>query len=203
MASPAAKTLAVFGAGVQARFHIEAMIKVAEIARVMIASRSLQNANALAEQVRLDHRIPCDVVSTVQAAASSNLICTCTSSPEPLFDGRLLVGGTHINAVGAFTPSTRELDTETIRRARVIIDAESAAGREAGEIIVPLSEGAIDQAHVKGSLADVVSGRVPGRESDDDITVFKSCGLAIEDLVTARLAYSRATAEELGTQVQL
>jgi alanine dehydrogenase len=203
MCSEGTKTLAVFGAGVQARFHIDAMIEVAEVARVMIASRSSENANALAEQVRLDHNIPCDVVSAGQAAGASNLICTCTNSPESLFDGSVLAEGTHINAVGAFTPSTRELDAETIRRARVIIDAESAAGREAGEILLPLSERAIDQAHVKGTLADVVSGRIAGRESDSEITVFKSCGLAIEDLVTARLAYTRATAASVGTRVKL
>jgi len=203
MCSAGTKTLAVFGAGVQARFHIDAMIEVAEVTLVMIASRSSENANALAEQVRLDHRIPCDVVSAAQAVSSSNLICTCTNSPEPLFDGRLLAEGTHINAVGAFTPSTRELDTETIRRARVIIDAASAAGREAGEILLPLSEAAIDKTHVKGTLADVVSGRVPGRESEPEITVFKSCGLAIEDLVAARLAYTRATAGGIGTRVKL
>ena len=203
MATTGAKRLAVFGTGVQAQFHIEAMIEVADVKGVMITSHSIERAKALADDVRTNHKLACEVVSAEQAAATANLICTCTSSPEPLFDGRLLVGGTHINAVGAFTPSTRELDTETIRRARVLIDAESAAGREAGEIIVPLSEGAIDQAHVKGSLADVVSGRAPGRESDDDITVFKSCGLAIEDLVTAHLAYSRATAKCIGVHIQM
>jgi alanine dehydrogenase len=203
MCSAGTKTLAVFGAGVQARFHIDAMIAVAEVKRVIIASRSFENANALAERVRLDHKIPCDLVSAAQAVSSSNLICTCTNSPEPLFDGRLVADGTHINAVGAFTRSTREVDSETIRRARVIIDAESAAGREAGEIHLPLAEGTIDKTHVKGTLADVVSSKVAGRESDSEITVFKSCGLAIEDLVTARLAYTRATAGGIGIQVKL
>jgi alanine dehydrogenase len=203
MAAPGSKRLAVFGAGVQAQFHIEAMIEVAEVEHVMIASRSTDKARALADRVRTVHDLPCELVSAEQAAATANLICTCTSSPTPLFDGSLLSAGTHINAVGAFTPSTRELDTEAVRRARVIIDAESAAGREAGEILIPISEGAIDPGHVKGTLAEVVSGKVPGRESLSEITLFKSCGLAIEDLVTARLAYARAIAEELGTQVQL
>ena len=203
MANPGAKRLAVFGAGVQAEFHIEAMIAVTDVELVMISSRSVEKARALADRVRSDHRISCEVVSPEEAAATASLICTCTTSPSPLFDGRLLAPGTHINAVGAFTPATRELDTETIRRARVIIDAESAAGREAGEILLPLSERAIDEAHVKGTLADVVSGRVAGRESDSEITVFKSCGFAIEDLVTARLAYSRALASGIGVQVQL
>jgi len=203
MASPGKKRLAVFGAGVQARYHIEAMLEVAEIERVLIASRSSETAKALADHVRNTHDLPCEVVSAEQAAASANLICTCTSSREPLFNGSLIGDGTHINAVGAFTPQTRELDTDTVRRARVIIDDVSAAGREAGEILIPISEGAIDPSHVKGTLADVLSGTIAGRESAFEITVFKSCGLAIEDLVTARLAYSRAIAEELGTQVQL
>ena len=131
------------------------------------------------------------------------MICTCTPCGVPLFDGHLLKAGTHINAVGAFTPSTRELDTEAVRRARVIIDDNPAAGREAGEILIPISEGAIDAGHVKGTLAEVVSGEVPGRVSDSEITLFKSCGVAIEDLVTARLAYSRASRIGVGARVDL
>ena len=203
MAGSGSKRLAVFGAGVQARFHIEAMIEVAELEQVMIVSRTADKAIALAELVRSVHGLPCQVVSSEKAVATANLICTCTSSPTPLFDGKLLNAGTHINAVGAFTPSTRELDTEVVRRARVIIDAESAAGREAGEILIPLSEGAIDTSHVKGTLAEVVSGTVPGRESPAEITLFKSCGLAIEDLVTAWLAYAKARVGGIGARVEL
>jgi len=203
MASPGPKRLAVFGAGVQARFHIDAMIEVAQIERVVIVSRNAENARVLADVVSESHKLPSEVVSAEQAVVTANLICTCTSSPAPLFDGKLLARGTHINAVGAFTPSTRELDSETVRRARVILDAESAAGREAGEILIPIAEGVINHEHVKGMLADVVSGKVAGRESLDEITLFKSCGLAIEDLETARLAFARARAEELGSEIQL
>ena len=203
MAAPGTKRLAVFGAGVQAGFHIEAMIEVAEVEQVIIASRSVDKARALADRVRVAHDLPCEVVSAKQAPDTADLICTCTSSPVPLFDGRLLKAGAHINAVGAFTPSTRELDSEAVRRARVVIDAESAAGREAGEILMPISEGAIDPSHVRGTLAEVVSGKVAGREAPSEITLFKSCGLAIEDLVTARLAYARASAGGVGTRVEL
>ena len=203
MAAPGPKRLAVFGAGVQAGFHIEAMIEVAEVEQVIIASRSVDKARALADRVRVAHDLPCEVVSAKQAPDTADLICTCTSSPVPLFDGRLLKAGAHINAVGAFTPSTRELDSEAVRRARVVIDAESAAGREAGEILMPISEGAIDPSHVRGTLAEVVSGKVAGREAPSEITLFKSCGLAIEDLVTARLAYARASAGGVGTRVEL
>lgn len=203
MASPGSKRLAVFGAGVQARFHIDAMIEIAEIERVMIVSRNAEKARALADVVRESHKLPCEVVQAEQAAATANLICTCTSSPAPLFDGKLLTPGTHINAVGAFTPSTRELDSETVRRARVILDAESAAGREAGEILIPIAEGMINHEHVKGMLADVVSGKVAGRASLDEITLFKSCGFAIEDLVTARLANARAKTQSVGIEAPL
>src|SRR5262245_44782334 len=156
MAGDGSKRLAVFGAGVQAEFHIEAMVEVAKVERVLIASRSIDKAQALADRVIFTHKLPCEVVAAAEAAATANLICTCTGSTDPLFDGRLLAKGAHINAVGAFTPTTRELDTESVRRARVIIDAKSAAGREAGEILIPMSEGAISADHVKGTLADVV-----------------------------------------------
>jgi alanine dehydrogenase len=202
MATPGPKQLAVFGAGVQARFHIEAMFEVADIRKVMLVERATDKGLALAEQVRKLHGLACEVVSAEDAASQADLICTCTSSPAPLFDGAIIKAGTHINAVGAFTPETRELDTETVSRSRVIIDAESAAGREAGEILIPLAEGAIDASHVKGTLSEVVSGTVAGRESAGEITLFKSCGLAIEDLVTARLAYDRATSSSIGTRVE-
>lgn len=203
MSARGPKRLAIFGAGVQARFHIEAMIEVAEVEQVMIASRTSEKAHALAERVTSVHKLPCEVVSAELAVQSANLICTCTSSPAPLFDGSFLTEGAHINAVGAFTPSTRELDTKAVRRSRVVIDAETSAGREAGEILLPTSEGAIDENHVKGTLADVVSGKVTGRESASEITLFKSCGHAIEDLVTARLAYSKATVAAIGVEVRL
>jgi ornithine cyclodeaminase/alanine dehydrogenase-like protein (mu-crystallin family) len=97
----------------------------------------------------------------------------------------------------------RELDTRAVARARVIIDAESAAGREAGELLIPLGEGAIAASHIKGTLAEVVAGKTLGRTAEDEITLFKSCGLAIEDLLTAQLAYERAIGENIGTQISI
>jgi len=203
MATSSPKRLAVFGAGVQAAFHIEAMMSVADIESILISSRSADKATFLAEEVRSKHKINCGVALPEIAVKDSNLICTCTSSGTPLFDGGLLQAGTHINAVGAFTPSTRELDTETIRRSRVVIDAESAAGREAGEILIPLAENVLEGHTPIDTLADVVCGKVAGRQSDSDITVFKSCGLAIEDLVTARMAYDRAVQNGIGLSIEL
>jgi len=203
LASGEKKRLAIFGSGVQAQFHIEAMLQVAEIEVIMIASRNERKASELRDRVSSLYNIPCEIVSSEEAASRANLICTCTGSPSPLFDGRLIQPGTHINAVGAFTPSTRELDTESILRARVFIDAEQAAGQEAGEILLPIAEGAIDASHIKGTLAELVARKVSGRVSPEDITVFKSSGLAIEDLVTARLAYDRALTLGIGSSVAL
>jgi alanine dehydrogenase len=203
LASDEKKRLAIFGTGVQAWFHIEAMLQVAAIESIMIASRSEAKASAFSERVKSLYDVPCEMAAPDQAASLANLICTCTSSPAPLFDGRLVQPGTHINAVGAFTPQTRELDTEAIRRALVFIDAEQAAGREAGEILIPIAEGAIASSHVRGTLAYLLTGKVSGRASPNDITIFKSSGLAIEDLVTAHLAYEKAMAEGIGTSVAL
>src|SRR5262249_13664096 len=189
MSAPGPKRLAIFGAGVQAKYHIDAMMEAAQVEQAMISSRTPEKARSLAEFTESQYSIPCRVATAEEAASNSDLICTCTTARTPLFSGRLLRPGTHINAVGAFTPTTRELDSEAISRSRVIIDAESAAGREAGDLMIPIQEGAFDRDHIKGTLADVVSGKIEGRTGPDEITLFKSSGLAIEDLMTARLAY--------------
>jgi ornithine cyclodeaminase len=203
MAGTGPKRLSIFGAGVQGRFHVDAMLAVADVERVQISSRSVEHAQSLAGFIRERYSLECDIAGPETAVADSNLICTCTTSASPLFDGNLLAEGTHINAVGSFTPATRELDTQAVSRAWVIIDHETAAGREAGEIMIPLSRGEISTDHVRGTLADVVSSRVPGRQSPGQITLFKSCGFAIEDLVTARLAYEKARESRMGQDVQL
>jgi ornithine cyclodeaminase/alanine dehydrogenase-like protein (mu-crystallin family) len=179
------------------------MMEVAAIESINICSRRRDSAERLAEEVQTHYGIPCELASPEKAISESSLICACTTSDSPLFDGSNLKPGTHINAVGSFTQSTREVDTESVRRSRVIIDAESAAGREAGDILIPISEGAIKPDHIVGSLADVVSGRVAGRTSPEEITLFKSCGHAIEDLVTARLAFEIAQRRGEGLRVEL
>jgi len=203
MAGGGVSQLAIFGAGVEAAFHIEAMREVCDLNRVLIVSRTIERAESLAVDARDRLGLEARTGSVEEAVSSSNLICTCTTSPTPLFDGQMVQPGTHINAVGAFAPDTRELDTETIRRARVVIDANAAAGLEAGEILIPLVERAMEASHIAGELADVVSGRIQGRTSSHEITVFKSCGLAIEDIVTARLAYENAIDRGVGTLVDL
>ncbi len=198
-----ASRLGIIGAGIQGEFHLEAMAEVARFSEVLIASRTEGKALRLAEKAERLFDARSDVARAEDVVRHCNVICVCTNSPVPVFAGRLINPGTHINAVGAFTPQTREIDTEAVAGSRVIIDDHTAAGREAGDVRIPISEGAITYDHIKGTLADVVAGRVIGRESADEITLFKSCGLAIEDLVTAKLAYERAIDRGVGLQVEL
>ncbi|HEU4391436.1 MAG TPA: ornithine cyclodeaminase family protein [Blastocatellia bacterium] len=203
MASPGPKRLGLFGAGVLAEFHAHAMVEVAKVGSISISSRTTEKAQALARRLENEFHIQCAVLSPSELASTSDLICTCTTSPAPVFPGTALRDDVHINAVGAFTPATREVDTVAVRRATVVIDAHEAAGSEAGDVLIPIAEGAITRSHIKGTLADLVSNRIMVRQSQGGVTIFKSCGLAIEDLVTAHLAYSRAQKRGVGTIVSM
>jgi ornithine cyclodeaminase/alanine dehydrogenase len=203
MAVPGNKRLGLFGAGVLAEFHAYAMSEVAEIDKIAISSRTLEKAEELARRIKAALRIDCDVLPPDQVASTADLICTCTTASTPVFAGNVVQEGTHINAVGAFTPDTRELDSYTVQRAIVVIDANEAAGSEAGDVLIPIAQGAITKSHIRGTLGDLVSGKITGRDSPRDVTLFKSCGVAIEDLVTAHLAYLRAKREGLGLKIDL
>ena len=180
-----AATLVVFGAGTQARSHVEAMQAVRPIARVTIVSRSADRAEELAGEVRA--RGLSAAVGTADDVSGADVVCTCTTSPMPVFDGTLLTDGTHVNAVGAYTPETRELDDETLLRARVVVESREIALAEAGDLLIPLRAGVIGEDHVVADLAEVVRG-APVRRDERDVTVFKSVGVAFEDLIVARAA---------------
>lgn len=183
-----AGTLVVFGAGVQARSHVEAMRAVRPVERVRVVSRSSARAEALAAELRADGL---DAgVGGPDAVGDADLICTCTTSPEPVLEGRLLRPGAHVNAVGAYTPETRELDDEAIRRARVVVETREVAMAEAGDVLIPLRAGVVGAEHVVADLAELVGG-APVRRGRDDVTVFVSVGVAFEDLVIAAAAIGR------------
>jgi ornithine cyclodeaminase/alanine dehydrogenase-like protein (mu-crystallin family) len=185
LASAGANRLAIFGAGVQARSHLRAMLAVRPIEEVVVVSRTPERAEALVKESGVDARVgaPDDV-------SDRDLVCTCTTSATPVFDGSLLEQGTHVNAVGAYRPDLRELDTKTIERARVVVETREAAMEEAGDLLIAIKEGAIGDDHVVADLSEVVRG-VTVRRSEQDVTVFKSVGVAFEDLVVARAAVDR------------
>ena len=183
LANPGASRLAIFGAGVQARSHLEAMCAVRPIADLLVVSRSRDRAKALVDEG--ERRGLSSGLGDPQAVAGFDLVCTCTTSDVPLFDGSLVRPGTHVNAVGSYRPDARELDTETVRRARVVVETRAVAMEEAGDLLIPIEEGAVGADHVIADLAEVVRGAAI-RRAADDVTVFKSVGMAFEDLVVAR-----------------
>jgi ornithine cyclodeaminase/alanine dehydrogenase-like protein (mu-crystallin family) len=184
-----ADRLLMFGAGVQARSHLEAMRSVRPIEEVVVVSRGSERAADLVEQAEaegLRARVgaPADVVD-------ADLICTCTTSETPVVEGRHLREGVHVNAIGAYLPTMRELDTEAVRRSAVVVDTREAAFAEAGDLLIPIGEGAIGRDHVRADLAELVQGaRV--RTASEDLTVFKAVGVAFEDLIVAKAAVDRS-----------
>jgi ornithine cyclodeaminase/alanine dehydrogenase-like protein (mu-crystallin family) len=185
LARPDASRLVLFGAGATANAHLDAMLAVRRFRTVRVASRSEAPARALAERARaagLDA-----AVAGPEAVAEADVVCTCTTSERPVFDGTLLPPGAHVNAIGAYRPDMRELDDETVARARVAVETREAAMAEAGDLLIPLRSGRIGRDHVVADLGEVVRGaRV--RRGPDDVTVFKSVGIAPEDLIVARAA---------------
>jgi alanine dehydrogenase len=204
LARPDARRVACFGAGVQARFQLLCLAALRPLDRVDVIGRNPQRARAFAESMCAALGIPVEpCVDPHRAARQAHLIVCATTSPTPVVFGADLGPGTHVDAVGAFRPTDRELDGEAIRRARVVVDTYAGALEEAGDVLIPMGEGIIDRAHVRAELAEVVTGRCPGRTSDEEITVFKSVGFALEDLAAARLAYDRARAHGIGKEVNL
>jgi ornithine cyclodeaminase/alanine dehydrogenase-like protein (mu-crystallin family) len=197
------RTLVCFGAGVQAGFQLRCLAAELSIERVEVIGRDPARARRFAELWSGELGIPVTVAADRNAAVARADIITCaTTATAPLFDGRQLASGVHIDAVGSFQPAVRELDGETIRRARVVVDQPGAV-ESAGDLAIPIKDGIVGRSHIVAELADVVSGKVPGRTSPQEITLFKSVGFALEDLVAARLAYTRAKARGIGREVSL
>ena len=204
LARPDATRLAILGSGVQAWTHLEAMRVARPIDRVTVWSRTTAHAIRLARRARerwdLDVRV---VEHAADAVADADIVCTTTASREPVLQGAWLPAGVHVNAVGASLASARELDTEAVRRARLFVDRRESALNEAGDFLIPKREGAIGDDHILGELGELLLGRVEGRRDATEITLFKSLGLAIEDVAAARHVHAKAAAEGVGTSVEL
>jgi alanine dehydrogenase len=204
LARPDAGDLAIIGAGTQARTHLEAMLAVRPIRRVRVFSLPLDGAYVFAEREMRRHSISVEVMNTAREAVDgADLICTVTSAGEPVVLGEWLAPGAHINAVGAFTPTTRELDTAAVAKARLYVDRREATLNEAGEFLIPKREGVIGDDHILGELGQLLLGQVPGRGSPSEITLFKSLGIAIEDLAAAHHIWRKAEATGAGTWIEI
>jgi ornithine cyclodeaminase/alanine dehydrogenase len=198
------KDVTVFGAGRQARTQLMGVCAVRQVNGAVVVDPDTRAGHDFADQMSKALDIPIEPVDDVRAAVEmADVIITATFTREPLFRGEWLCPGVHINAVGTHSPDTREVDTQTVRRAKVVPELSSACLAEAGDLILPIVEGAITEEHIHANLGQVVAGLMPGRESDDEITLFKSVGLAVEDVATAVHVYNLARRRGLGTQVNL
>src|SRR5579875_1647032 len=196
-----ARTVGIFGAGIQARTQILALEEVRDITLVRVfdpfTDRAKKFAREMNERTGIEFQV-CD--SSSDAVKESDIVVTVSTSKEPVFDGGLLREGTHINAFGNFKPTERELDDECVRRSKVFVDQREAALDEAGDLIIPIESGVITREHVLAELGELVIGSKNGRIHGSDITLFKSVGLGIQDCATASLAYRRALETGRGTQ---
>jgi ornithine cyclodeaminase/alanine dehydrogenase-like protein (mu-crystallin family) len=190
-----ARRLVVFGAGVQATAHLDAMRAVREVEEVRVVSRGRERAERLVQRAS-EAGLRAEVAGP-DAVAQADLVCTCTTSPDPLFDGALLPPGAHVNAIGAYRPDQREVDDETVRRARIVVETREAALAEAGDIAIPLGSGVIGPSEILADLVDLVRG-ASVRRGPGDITLFKSVGVAFEDLIIAGAAVERLRARAAG-----
>lgn len=192
LAREGARTLAILGAGIQARAHLEAMRAVHDFERVLVWSpsgRALEGAEQAA--------------SAEEAVRAADVLVTATSAAEPIVERDWLAPGVHVNAVGSSIPTTRELDTRTMAEAALFVDRRESTVNEAGDFLFPQREGALGPEHIRAEIGELLLGTGEGRRSPDELTVFKSLGLAVEDLAAAEYVLAAAEREGAGTVVSL
>ncbi len=204
LARPDAAVVTILGAGVQGRTQLMAACEARPIRRAYVYDAIPERSRAYAEE--MGPKLAIEVIPTEDlehAIREADIVVAASNAHEPIFPGAWLRPGTHITGIGSHTPSMREFDTETVRRALVVVDQREAALAEAGDIIIPIREGAITEAHIHGELGQVIAGLIPGRTSPEQITFFKSVGLAIQDVSTAARLYRLARERGIGQEIPL
>jgi ornithine cyclodeaminase len=199
------KVVAIFGAGPQGRTQLEAACTARKIETAFIYDLSQERAKAFAEEMAGGNNIPKDVRvanSPKEAIEHADIICTATTSAQALFDDKDVKSGTHISAIGAYTPAMQEIPVETVARARIVVDSYATVIEEAGDIVKAMQAGLITESSIHAELGEVVLGKKTGRQSEEEITFFKSVGNAVQDATAAQLALKNAHAMKLGTEVE-
>jgi alanine dehydrogenase len=204
LARPNSRVLAVFGAGAQARTQAEAACTVREIQTVWVYDANAEQSKKFAAEMTGRGPIPKDVrvaKNPAQAVSDADIVCTATTSLTPVFSDHDLKRGAHISAIGSYTPEMQEVPAETIARARVVVDSISATLAETGDLVKPIQAGLITEKHIYAELGEIVLGRKAGRQSETEITYFKSVGVAVQDAMAAQLALKNAKDMKLGQEV--
>ncbi|HEY3475723.1 MAG TPA: hypothetical protein VGK56_14025, partial [Anaerolineales bacterium] len=204
LARPDSKAVAIFGAGAQGRTQLEAACTARNIETAFIYDPNPDKSQAFSADTSGKGLIPGDIRvagSAKEAVESADIICTATTSLRPVFQDSDIKEGTHISAVGSYRPDMQEVPAETLLRAKVFVDSRSASLEEAGDLIQPMQAGLFDESHICGELGEVVLGQIPGRQSQEEITYFKSVGVAVQDAMAAQVALTNARKMNLGTEV--
>jgi alanine dehydrogenase len=199
MARPGASRLGVIGAGVQARSHVELFSAIRTLSHVRVWSPDPAEVDRfvrdLSPHLMLDIRA---AASAAEAVGSADLVVLATASDRPVVQSEWVCDGAHVVSVGACRPHQREMDPRLVARARLVVDSRAAALVESGDVVMGMAEGHFDATHIAGELGEVAAGRLAGRTCEREVTIFKSLGLAVEDVATGALAARRADERELG-----
>jgi ornithine cyclodeaminase len=199
-----ASSLAVIGSGVQARSHVEAISRVRDISEVRVWSRKRAHVERFISDMIPHVEARFDAAASARAAVDgADIVALVTSAAEPVVHSEWIADGAHVCAVGACRPVQREMDASLVARGDLFVDSRDAARVEAGDIVLAIKDGAITESHIKAELGDVVNGKTTGRARADRVTIFKSLGLAVEDVVAAHLVYERARVRGAGREITL
>ncbi|MHB0871513.1 MAG: ornithine cyclodeaminase family protein [Chloroflexota bacterium] len=199
-----AAELAILGAGGQGRFHLAAMTTVRPVQRVRVFDASRENAERFRQEMQPTTSAAIEVANSPEdAVRGADVIVTTSTSKTPIVEYPWLKPGAHINGVGSHSPEAREIAGEVIANARVVVDSREAALKEAGDLLMPIADGLATAAQLSDELGEVVIGKRPGRTSPEQITLYKSVGIAIQDMAVANLVYRKALAARAGTEVEL
>jgi ornithine cyclodeaminase/alanine dehydrogenase-like protein (mu-crystallin family) len=196
LARPGSSRIAILGTGVQARSHVDAMRVSLDGPEIVVWSPNRAHAERFAAEVGA-----AAVGSAEEAVRDADVVCTTTTASDPVVSREWIRDGTHVNAVGSCFPDTRELDSATVASASLFVDRRESALTEAGDVVIPISEGVIGPEHIRAELGEVLAGLAPGREDDAELTVFESLGIAVEDLAAAEVAVHRARELDIGSDV--
>lgn len=199
LSRPESQRLALFGAGFQARFQLEAVVAVRKIEEVRVFDQDKERAEVFARKMSEQLSIPIRVAGSArEALEAADIVSTATTSKTPVFEDKDIKPGVHINAIGSYKPEEREIPSLTVARARVFVDKKDMAIEEAGDLIVPMKEGLFGPEHIVAELGEVASGKKPGRLAADEITFFKTVGIAAQDIVLASVVLQKAIEKGLG-----
>lgn len=204
LAKPETKTLAILGYGEQALRHVRSMLAVRDPKEIRVWGRDLSKANAFCERMSAETGREISAFETVKACVDgADLICTTTASKTPILEGKWLAPGCHVNLVGAAIPTSSETDTELVTKSKFFVDYTPAAMAAAGELLNAIKEGAATEDHIAGEIGEVAAGKVAGRQSDEDITVYKSLGVSAQDLAAGHKLYEIARQKGIGIEVNM